>query len=281
MIEVLAAGVATTVQDRGRPGWAHLGVGRSGAADLASHALANRLVGNDHGAAGLETSGGLRVRFHAAALVAVAGAPVTITVDGGPAMGQWHAHSLPAGAELGIGAVRRGLRAYVAVRGGLDVAPVLGSRSRDTLGGIGPLVGVGARLPIGVDPGTSIAADLAPVRDAGDVVVVLPGPRLDWFADGTWELLCTQPYTTSDEVDRVGARLHARTPLIRERTGELPSEGLVLGAVQVPPDGQPIVMLADHPVTGGYPVVAVVDDASLAVVAQARPGDVLRFRPAR
>lgn len=280
MIEVLATGIATTLQDHGRVGWAHLGVGRSGAADAVAHALVNRLVGNDEGAAALETSGGLRVRFAAPALVAVSGAPAVITVVAGPPMGHGHAHSLPAGAVLSIGAAPRGLRTYLAVRGGIAVDPVLGSRSRDTLGAIGPMVEAGVHLPIGPDPGSALAVDVAPRRELGEVVGLLPGPRLDWFAEGTWELLCGQPYTVTGEVDRVGCRLRGAVPLTRRQQGELPSEGLVLGAVQVPPDRQPIVMLADHPVTGGYPVVAVVDDESIAVVAQARPGDVLRFRAA-
>ncbi|MFT3854697.1 MAG: biotin-dependent carboxyltransferase family protein [Ilumatobacteraceae bacterium] len=281
MIEVLVAGMATTVQDRGRPGWAHLGVGRSGAADVGAHALANRLVGNAEGLAALETSGGLVLRCVAPALVAVTGAPAPLTIVGGPALGYGHAHVLPAGATLTVGVPRAGLRTYVAVRGGIDVAPVLGSRSRDTLGQIGPSVRAGDVLPIGADPGTPITGDVAPARPAGDVVGVLPGWRRDWFAAGAWALLCGQPYTVGNDVDRVGCRLAGARPLERVVTDELPSEGLVLGAVQVPPDGQPIVMLADHPTTGGYPVIAVVDDASLGVVAQARPGDTLHLRPGR
>lgn len=281
MIEVLAVGMATTVQDCGRPGWAHLGVGRSGAADASAHALANRLVGNAEALAMLETSGGLVLRCIAPALVAVTGAPAPLTVDGGPALGYGHAHVLPAGATLTVGVPRSGLRTYVAVRGGIDIAPVLGSRSRDTLGGIGSIVRVGDVLPIGADPGTPVAGEVAPARPSGDIVGVLPGWRRDWFAAGAWALLCGQPYTVGNDVDRVGCRLAGTRPLDRAVTDELPSEGLVLGAVQVPPDGQPIVMLADHPTTGGYPVIAVVDDVSLGIVAQARPGDTLRFRAAR
>jgi len=166
------------------------------------------------------------------------------------------------------------------VRGGIDVPPVLGSRSRDTLGGIGPLLAVGDLVAVGADPGTAVVVGLAPVRPPGDVVGVLVGPRLGWFAPGAWQLLCGQAYAVGD-VDRVGCRLTGARPLARARSVELPSEGLVLGAIQVPPDGQPIVVLADHPTTGGYPVIAVVDDDAIGIVAQSRPGDVLRFHPAR
>ena len=281
MIEVVAPGMATTLQDRGRPGWAHLGVGRAGAADTAAHALGNRLVGNPQDLASLETCGGCVLRFSDATLVAVTGAAAPLGVDDGPPLGHGHAHVLPAGATLTVGAPRVGLRTYVAVRGGVAVEPVLGSRSRDTLWQIGPVIEPGTLLPVGPDPRTPIVAELAPARPLGDVVDVLPGPRLDWFADDAWTLLCRQAYTVGDDVDRIGCRLEGGRTLQRVNVAELPSEGLVLGAVQVPPDGQPIVMLADHPTTGGYPVIAVVDDASIATVAQARPGDTLRFRPAR
>ncbi len=278
MIEVVALGIATTVQDRGRVGWAHLGVGRSGAADVAAHDLANRLVGNDPGAATLETCGALRLRFDAAAVLAVTGAPADLAVEGGPPMGTAHAHALPVGATLSVAAPRRGLRCYVAVRGGIDLPAVLGSRSRDTLGAIGPVVAAGDRLPVGPDPGSPIATDVAPTRQPTELMV-LPGPRLDWF--DSWSPLLTQPYVVGADIDRVGVRLAGDEPLRRRVSAELPSEGLVAGAVQVPPDGQPIVMLADHPVTGGYPVIAVVDDASMSAIAQARPGDTLHFRAAR
>lgn len=281
MIDVVAAGMATTVQDRGRQGFAHVGVGRGGAADVRAHDLANRLVGNPADAATLETSGGLILRFGNATLVAVAGAPAGLAVEGAAPIGHGHAHVLPAGATLVVAAPITGLRTYIAVRGGVAVEPVLGSRSRDTLGAIGPVVATGDVLAVGADPGTPVTGELAPARSPGAELFVLPGPRLDWFADDAWSVLCSQPYTVANEVDRVGCRLRGEFELARSITTELPSEGLVVGAVQVPPEGQPIVMLADHPTTGGYPVIAVVDDVSLSAVAQARPGDVLRFRAAR
>jgi biotin-dependent carboxylase-like uncharacterized protein len=278
VIEIVRRGVATSVQDRGRPGWAHLGVGRSGAADLAALGLANRLVGNPAGSAALETSGGLRFRLRTPAMVALAGAPARVTVAGGPPVGVGAPQSLPAGADVTIAFPTNGLRTYVAFRGGLATAVVLGSRSLDTLGHIGIELADGDVLPIGADPGTPVGTDVAPQRPWHDEIGIVPGPRLDWFTADAWDLLTAQRYLVATDTDRVGARLRGAQPLRRARDGELAPEGIVLGAVQVPPDGQPIVMLADHPVTGGYPVIAVVDETSIAAVAQSAPGSQLSFR---
>jgi len=182
---------------------------------------------------------------------------------------------------LSLGMPPVGLRSYLAVRGGVAVPPVLGSRSTDTLSGLGPPpLAAGTVLAVGTLAGDEPVVDVAPVRPPSSrpVLEVLPGPRRDWFAAGAWALLCGQAYAVGNAIDRVGCRLVGERPLDRVVAGELPSEGLVLGAIQVPPDGQPIVMLADHPVTGGYPVIAVVDEAAIALAAQARPGDRIRFR---
>jgi allophanate hydrolase subunit 2 len=136
----------------------------------------------------------------------------------------------------------------------------------------------GAALPIGPDPGTPIIVDQAPPPPHEGPVGVWPGPRLDWFAPDALDRLVTGPWTMSGDVSRVGARLAGGPPLLHTRDDQLPSEGLLAGAIQVPPDGRPVVMLADHPTTGGYPVLAVVDPAVLHVVAQTRPGAAIRFR---
>jgi len=274
-LEVVAAGVATTVQDLGRPGFAHLGVPRSGALDRPAAALANRLVGNSVDAAVLEvTLGGLALRTDAGCWVAVTGAAVPISVGGRPgayAEAQW----LPAGATLALGTPASGVRSYVAVAGGIAVDPVLGSRSTDTLSGIGPAPLVaGAVLPVGAGR-SPVALDTPPRREA-DGLRLHPGPRPEWFASDALDRLCGGRWTVLPASDRVGLRLTGE-PLVR-RDGELASEGMVLGAVQVPPDGQPVVFLADHPTTGGYPVVAVVDPADLWQCAQLRPGEVISFR---
>ena len=279
---MLATGPLATVQDRGRPGWAGIGVTRSGAADAASSALANRLVGNDPAAAVIEvTAGGLRLRAERIVLVAVTGAPAPVVVGGRPAPFAAPL-TLAAGVELALGMPPVGLRSYVAVRGGVDVPVVLGSRSTDTLSGLGPpRLTTGASLPVGTLAADEPFVDVAPVRppSSAPVLRVLPGPRRDWLAPTAWTALTGQEWTVSADSDRVGLRLDGPV-LERVRTDELPSEGLVPGALQVPPDGAPVLFLADHPVTGGYPVLAVVATADLPAAAQLRPGDRLRFRPA-
>lgn len=280
VLRVVAAGPLTTVQDRGRTGWAHLGVPRGGALDDVAAALANRLVGNGADAAVLEvTFGGLVVGARDAGhWVAVTGAAGPVLLDGAPA-----AHGeplwLPAGGELRLGPPTSGVRGYLAVAGGIDVPPVLGSRSTDTLAWVGPpRVADGDLLPVGTPTGAPHAQE-TPRPPRPGPLRVSPGPRLDWVAAGALERLCAAPYVVTEESNRVGLRLRGE-PLERVRREELPSEGMVAGAVQVPPSGQPVVFLADHPPTGGYPVVAVVDPADLWQCAQLRPGDPVRFTAA-
>ncbi|MGY1664404.1 5-oxoprolinase subunit C family protein [Geodermatophilus sp. SYSU D00696] len=276
MLTVLAPGPLTTVQDRGRPGLAGIGVGRSGAADRAAAALANRLVGNDAGAAVLEaTLGGLALRADADLLVATTGA----RCPGSPA------HDAPAllraGRTLTLGAPATGLRTYLAVRGGIAVEPVLGSRSTDLLSGLGPApLRAGDRLPVGEPTGPPPGVDVAPVPDppGGEVTVrLLPGPRGDWFTEDALATLGTAAWTVTAESNRIGLRLDG-PPLARRVPGELPSEGLVRGALQVPPAGTPVLFLADAPVTGGYPVAGYVADDDVDRCAQLRPGQTLRLR---
>ena len=282
MLRVLAPGPLATVQDDGRTGWASIGVPRSGAADRPAAALANRLVGNRPSAAVLEvTAGGLRMRAERTVLVAVTGAPAPLAVDGRPAPLNAPVTLRP-GAVLSLGLPAVGLRSYVAVRGGLDVPAVLGSRSTDTLSGLGPApVRAGDVLPVGTLAADEPIVDVAAVPPPADrpVLRVLPGPRRDWLEPAAWAALTSAQWTVTADSDRVGLRLSGPS-LARARADELPSEGLVPGAIQVPPDGAPVLFLADHPVTGGYPVLAVVVTADLPAAAQLRPGDVLRFRPA-
>jgi biotin-dependent carboxylase-like uncharacterized protein len=258
-------------------------VTRSGAADRQAAALANRLVGNDAAAAVLEvTVGGLQVRAGRTLLVAVSGAPAPVTVDGRAAPFDAPLTLRP-GQVLGLGNPAVGLRSYLAVRGGIGVPPVLGSRSTDTLSGLGPApLRPCDVLPVGALAADEPVVDVAPVRapSSRPVLRVLPGPRRDWLAPAAWTALTAEDWTVSPDSDRVGLRL-AGPRLDRARTDELPSEGLVPGAVQVPPDGAPVLFLVDHPVTGGYPVLAVVTTDDLPAAAQLRPGDRVRFRPAR
>ncbi|WP_337060155.1 biotin-dependent carboxyltransferase family protein [Kineococcus sp. G2] len=284
-LEVVAPGPLTTVQDLGRPGAFRWGVGAAGVADRRSLGLANRLVGNPAGHAALEVLlGGLVVRARTDLVLAVTGAATPVSVDGAPA-GWSSALVLPAGSALRLGTATAGLRAYVAVRGGVAVPPVLGSRSRDTLAGLGPdPLAAGDVLPVGPEPEQLPRLRTAPVAApaAGTVDLrVRLGPRADRFTDpgalfaGTW--------TVTAQCDRVGARLArpaGQPPLERSTTAELAPEGVVLGALQVPPSGEPVLFGPDHPVTGGYPVVGVVRDADADLAAQVRPGQSLRFHPA-
>jgi biotin-dependent carboxylase-like uncharacterized protein len=273
---VLDAPGLVTVQDRGRLGLAHLGVPRAGALDLPAAALANRLVGNADGDAVLEvTLAGLRVSSSAGRWVAVTGADCAVEIAGRP-VGHGRAEWLPAGAELSLGPARTGVRAYLGVAGGIAVEPVLGSRSTDTLAWVGPArVAEGAELAVG-DPEGRPADHDAPRLPAGGPLRVDPGPRADWLAPEALHRLCRTAYTVTTESNRIGLRLDG-PPIAWAREGELESEGMVLGAVQVPPDGQPVVLLADHPPTGGYPVLAVVRAEDLWQCAQLRPGDEVRF----
>ncbi|MEW2360234.1 biotin-dependent carboxyltransferase family protein [Spirillospora sp. NPDC029432] len=280
MIEVVRPGPLATVQDLGRPGHAHLGVPCSGAADARSLRLANRLVGNAEAMAAVEfTLGGGALRFHDAAWVAVAGAPVPLSA-GGRARGMNAPFHVPAGTLVELGMPARGLRSYLAVRGGLDVPVTLGSRSTDLLSGLGPApLAAGDRLPVSAPSGLAdIEVDVAPVPDPPEVPVlrVRPGPRDDWFTSGALATLTARPYEVTPESNRVGVRLDGAA-LSRARDGELASEGMVTGALQVPPNGLPILFLTDHPTTGGYPVVAVVAAADLPLAAQLRPGQRIRF----
>ncbi|HEX3259275.1 MAG TPA: biotin-dependent carboxyltransferase family protein, partial [Pseudonocardia sp.] len=279
-LEVVEVGPLALVQDLGRPGHAAVGVPRSGAADRAALCLANRLVANDdEGAAAVEVLlGGLAVRAHGLRTVALAGAPAPATVDGTP-VAHHSVVTLRPGQTLTLGPPPTGLRTYLAVRGGLQVDDVLGSAAGDTLSGLGPApLRPGDVLAVGPEPGHPWLLDLAPVAPPTGATVVLraiPGPRADWVADPA--ALTRTTWTASSRSDRVGMRLEGE-PLRRTDKRELPSEGMVRGAIQVPPGGEPVVFLADHPVTGGYPVVAVVVDADVDRAAQIRPGQSVRFR---
>lgn len=281
MIEILDPGPLATVQDRGRHGYAHLGVGRSGAADRPAHDLANRLVGNAIEAASVEvTLGGLRLRGDTDLLVAITGATAPLLL-GGRAQALNAPLQLPAGVELVLGVPARGLRNYLAVRGGVAVEPVLGSRSTDLLSGIGPApLRAGDQVAVGSAAASDPVVDVAPVPPpaATPVLRVRPGPRIDEFDEAAWPALLATTWTVGQDSNRVGVRLHG-PPLAPEVNGDPPSAPLVPGAVQVPTNGRPVVFLADHPVTGGYPVLAVVVEADLGAVAQLRPGQSVRFRP--
>lgn len=279
-LAVVRGGPLTTVQDLGRAGMAAMGVGRSGAADRSSHARSNRLAGNRPDAATLEiTMGGFIAEATAPIWMATSGASGRVTVDGVP-QGTNSAFELWAGQRVAVELPSAGVRTYLAVRGGIDVAPVLGSRSTDTLARLGPKrIEDGDLLPVGAGADEFPALDYIPVLDpVPGLPVVLRfqfGPRDDWFEPSARAALVGQPWAVSPASNRVGVRLDG-PDLARANSAELASEGVALGSVQVPPSG-PIVFLADHPVTGGYPVIAVLDSASIDRAAQLRAGDLVSF----
>lgn len=278
-------GLLATVQDLGRGGAAALGVARSGALDRGSARTANRLIGNPESAAVIEvTMGGFRAVARRDLWFAVAGAwgPIRLA---GHELDPYEAHAWPAGEELHLDWFAHGARGYLAVRGGIRGPKVLGSHATDVLSGLGPpRLDAGAVLEVGATPDAPIpVADLAPWGAPHDdelEIELAPGPRAEWFTASARAALFEAVWTVTNDADRVGMRLDG-PELQRERAGELPSEAMVAGALQVPPSGRPTILLADGPVTGGYPVIAVATDAALDLLAQARPGTRIRFRHAR
>jgi KipI family sensor histidine kinase inhibitor len=316
-LRILSPGLQSLIEDLGRHGHGGLGVSAAGALDRSSLRRANRIVGNQPSAAVVETvAGGLRVQAVGDQVLAVTGAPVALTIappsdvpgpvtagtntaadntvgddmagdDGGPSRQVRHAPMATAfalldGEVLTLGAPERGFRTYLAVRGGVDSRPVLGSRSTDTMSGIGPApLAAAGFIKAGKATSSNVVGNPEIQPDYPDtgvtVLDIVPGPRDDWFDAAALDSLCSQDWTVTPRSNRVGMRLDGK-PLERSREGELASEGTVAGALQVPPEGQPVLFLADHPITGGYPVVAVVVDHQLDVAAQVPIGGRLRFR---
>ena len=287
-VEVVRPGLQLLIEDLGRPGFNSMGVSGAGAADRTALRRGNRLVGNAETAAGLESFGGGAVlRVIGDGVAAVTGAAGSITVTGAdgtihrPRLGE--AFAIADGDELELGGTDQGARRYLALRGGIDVDTALGSASTDTLAGLGPAaLDRGSRLslhdprtaPHLVDPHPRSECALPRPGQTVTMTVTL-GPREDWFTSAGIETLLSQEWTVTHESDRVGLRLSGQVALERARTGELPSEGAVTGALQVPPNGQPVLFGPDHPLTGGYPIIASVDDVDFA--AQLPPGVRLRF----
>ncbi|MEA3552068.1 5-oxoprolinase/urea amidolyase family protein [Pseudarthrobacter sp. C1] len=303
-LRILSPGLQSLVQDLGRPGYGGLGVSAAGALDRSSLRRANRIVGNEPAAAVVETvAGGLRVQAVGDQVLAVTGAPAALTVatpsdvPAGPEAADADDAGLPErvrevpmatafalldGETLTLGAPERGFRTYLAIRGGLDAEAVLGSRSTDTMSGIGPApLAPGQLLAAGAATSSNVVGNPEVQPDFPDtgvtVLDVVPGPRDDWFGAAALESLCTQDWSVTPRSNRVGMRLDGE-PLQRSRDGELASEGTVAGAIQVPPEGQPVLFLADHPITGGYPVIGVVVDHQLDLAAQVPIGGRIRFR---
>lgn len=290
-LEILAPGLQTLLQDLGRTGFAGQGVSASGAMDQGALRAANRAVGNPAETACLEVLlGGLSVICHGSAVMAVTGAESRIEVR--TATGEvlhpplYTPFVLQDGDQLSIEAPTAGLRNYLAVRGRFLRDPVLGSLSTDTLAKVGPApIAAGDRLGFeGRVGGAAVSISEAPSFDSPrstDTIVldVLMGPRSDWFTADAQALLAEQLWQVSPQSNRIGIRLLGEQSLQRAVPGELPSEGTAVGAIQVPPNGQPVLFLADHPLTGGYPVIGVIAPHHLALAGQIPVNAQIRFNP--
>lgn len=283
-LEVLRTGPLALVEDLGRTGMGYLGVSPSGAADRRSHKLANRLLANPDDRASIEVAfGGLSVRVHGGDIdIAVTGADTDPNVNG-VSFGTNSIQHVRDSQVVSLGSPRSGLRSYLAVRGGIDVPPVLGSRSYDVMGEIGPApLRDGDVLEIGEPTGHFPEIDLAPVATIADDVVelrVMPGPRDDWFVDP--DIMVRTNWLVSNHSDRVGMRLVGMPLEYRWPDRQLPAEGADRGAIQILPNGFPIILGPDHPVTGAYPVVGVVVDEDIDTLAQVRPGQTVRMHWSR
>ena len=285
MIKLLDPGLLTTVQDRGRVGQLRYGIPPSGPVDRRSFILANRLVGNDDGAAGLEcTYMGPRFEVERSCVIAVTGAPAPVTVNREPAP-SWTTIPLKPGDQVRVGTPKAGVYAYVAFAGGIDVPVVLGARATFIKGRLGGLEGRALRandvLRLGptAAPQRRRTVDAAHVRDfTGEPELrVILGPQADRFSDDGVAALVSAPYEMLPQSDRMGARL--RGPRIGHVRGhDIISDGIPLGGIQVPGDGQPIVLLVDRQSTGGYTKVATVCSIDIARLGQMKPGQRLTFR---
>jgi antagonist of KipI len=281
----VTGGFLTTVQDLGRPGHAAIGVSASGAADPVALRIGNRLVGNDESAAALElTLVGPSLRFETTAMVALTGADSGAVV-GGRSAPRWRAFAVAAGETLACGPLRDGARAYVSVRGGIDVPRLLGSASTHLTTGLGGMEGralrAGDGLAIGVlhalAPCTrTIDPSELPGYDRTEAVRVTEGPQARWFSAEARAALAAASWRVAEACDRMGIRLGG-PPLAMTAPHELVTEGVALGAIQVPADGRPIVLFVEHQTTGGYPKIANVAAVDLARLGQLRPRDAIRF----
>jgi KipI family sensor histidine kinase inhibitor len=293
-LEVVQSGAQLLLQDHGRHGWAAMGVPVSGAADPAAFRAANRAVGNALGTAVLEgAGGGIELAFNTRAVIAITGArgDVSITTADEEKFAMTHGQptAIEPGDHVRIGALIDGFRSYLAVRGGFQIEPVLNSYATDTLSGVGPApLEVGDRLAIDTAAAVELVQPVDPLAmkpghdqpdESHDVVElrIILGSRTDWFTEESIDLLTQQDWTVTPHSNRVGLRLEGQKPLQRLEDNELPSEGAVTGAIQVPPEGQPVLFLPDHPLTGGYPIIGAVIEEDLSLTAQLAPGASLRF----
>jgi antagonist of KipI len=281
---VEAPGLFTTVQDLGRDGFGPMGVSASGAADPMSLRIGNRLVGNPDGAAALEmTLVGGAFTFERAAVIAATGADFGPSLDG-MALPMWTSIEIREGQTARFGPSRSGARAYLCVQGGIAVEPFLGSASTHVLSGLGGFEGrplrKGDRVKLGAANSLfrkcSLSAAALEKLQPRKVIRITDGPQSDWFAESSWKTLCGNAFRISEQSNRMGIRLEG-PPIPLDASREMLSEGVSLGAIQVPPSGQPIILFVEQQTTGGYPKIANVISADLHSLGQLRPRDEIRF----
>lgn len=278
-LEILNPGALTSIQDLGRLGLAHLGISPSGAADALSFRIANRIAGNDENAPAMEmTLVGATLRFHRACTIALTGAPIATG-----AVPMFEAVRVDAGFVLECGPLRDGARTYLAIAGGIDVPKLLGSAATHLAAGFGGFEGralkKGDVLKIGDyfgEPRFVNSAELRELARPGKTVRVTRGPQHHLFDESNVERFCASEYVVTEQSNRLGLRLSGAI-LKPNMSGELLTEGVSLGAIQVPPNGQPIVLSVDQQTTGGYPKVANVIAADMHCIGQLRPRDTVRF----
>ena len=299
-LHVITGGLQTTVQDLGRAGRQRTGIPVCGAMDRFAHRIANLLVGNDESTATLEASLlGPAITFDEPTVIAIAGGDLSATISGND-VAPWHALAVPQGATLRFGEARVGCRAYVAIAGGIDLPPVFGSRSTYLRAQFGGLEGRALRSGDVLNPGTlsplatrisstlrasgttsvarwTIATSARPAYNDDPIVRVIPGAHHDLLDSASRERLVSSTFKVSSNSDRMGYRLNGVELALREPT-EMLSEGVAFGTIQLPPGGEPIVLMADHQTTGGYPRIGEVASVDLPLIAQLKPGDRLRFR---
>jgi biotin-dependent carboxylase-like uncharacterized protein len=279
-LTIIRPGMFTTVQDCGRWGFQARGVPVSGAMDVFSHRLANALVGNRDDSATLEaTLIGPEMQFQAASTVAITGAEFRVTLDG-TSVAMNRAFTVPAGSTLKFGDRLKGARAYVAVAGGIDVRPVLGSRATHVLSGMGGFEGRALRAGDALKTGSDPVTEIVIACRASDPVILLPdgGATLRVIAGPAGlRLLTSRRFTVSPRSDRMGYRLDG-PDAVEASSGEMISAPVPTGAVQVPPTGQPILLMSDHATTGGYAIAATVITADLPLAGQLAPGDWVEFQ---
>jgi len=283
-ITVQAPGLLTTVQDLGREGFGPMGVSPSGAADPVSLRIGNRLVGNPEATAALEmTLVGGAFTFEAPALIALTGADFGASIDRVP-LPTWSSMEVQKGQTVALGPSRSGARAYLCIRGGIAVEPFLGSASTHVLSGLGGFQGralrKGDRLEIGAASPLFRQSRLAPKMlerlQPRKVIRVTDGPQSEWFANSAWKIFCEGAFRVAEQSNRMGIRFEG-PPIFLDSSREMITEGVSLGAVQVPPSGQPIILFVEQQTTGGYPKIANVISADGHSLGQLRPRDSIRF----